>query len=158
MVEIVLVSLAGALFHNVEVRHLGQYESQQSAALQVHEASARRVSHENLVQLLVDALGRYYLYALRVTFQRTERLIVDVELQSGGKAYAAQHTQRVVRERDVGIQRRTYDAVPHIVKSVERVNKFAETLLVKTDSHGVDGEVSAVLVIFQCAVLHYGVA
>ena len=72
----------------------------------------------------------------------------------GGKPHAPQHAQRVVRESDVGVERRANDAVFEVVKAIEGVDKLPEVLGVKTNGHSVDGKVAAVLVVFQRSVLH----
>ena len=75
-----------------------------------------------------------------------------------GKPYAAHHAQRVVAERDVRIKRSTDGTFLQVIQTVERVYQFSEACLVQADCHGIDGEVSAVLVIFQRAVFHYRLA
>ena len=75
-----------------------------------------------------------------------------------GKTYAAQHAQGVVRERHVRVERRAYDTVFKVGQAVEGVYQFAETGLVEAYRHGVYGEVAAVLVVLQRAVLHYRLA
>ena len=74
------------------------------------------------------------------------------------EAHAAHHAQRVVGESDVGVERCAYNAVLEVVDAVERVYEFAEARLVKAYRHGVDGEVAAVLVVLECAVLNHGLA
>ena len=65
---------------------------------------------------------------------------------------------RVVGEGDIGVERCAYYAVLEVVDAVEGVDQFAEACLVQAYRHGVDGEVAAVLVIFERAVLNHGLA
>jgi len=141
--------------------HLGKFREddlQQSAALQIDESLAGDIGHEYLVQFLGDALSADYLYPFRVSLQRIEGLILNPEIETGGETDAAEHTERVVAEGDVRVERRADDAVIEVVYSSEGIHEFSEAALVETDSHGIDGEVTAVLVVFQCAVLHYRIA
>lgn len=144
--------------NDVEGGKLGQQPRQQSAAVQVDKTLARRGGHHYLVKLLLYALPADYLYAVGVAFERVERLVLDEEVKLRGKTYAAQHAQGVVRERHVRVERRAYDTVFKVGQAVEGVYQFAETGLVEAYRHGVYGEVAAVLVVLQRAVLHYRLA
>ena len=75
-----------------------------------------------------------------------------------GKSHAAHHAQRVVRKGDVGIKGGADDAVFYIVKSIEGINEFAKSICIQANRYGVDGEITAVLVVLQCAVFYNGLS
>ena len=114
--------------------------------------------HDDLVQLDHDALATHYLDALGHALQPFEGLVLNLEVQLGGEAYAAHHAQGVVAEGDVGVKGRGDDAVLKVGKAVKRVDQLAEAVMVQADGHRVDGEVAPVLVVLQRAVLHDGLA
>ena len=91
MVEVVLVSPSVLLLYNVESRQLRQYDVQQAAALQVHEALAGVWRHDYLVQLHLYALAAHYLDAVGHALQRLECLVLNLEVQLCGEAYATHH-------------------------------------------------------------------
>ena len=76
----------------------------------------------------------------------------------GGETHTAQHAQRVVREGDIGIERRTDKLVLHVVKSVKGIDKFAEAVTVQTNRQSIDGKIATVLVVFQRTILHMRLA
>ena len=152
MVEVVLVGASVACLHHVESREFGNDELQQSATLQLHESTTGLWGAHYLVEFVGNALAAHYLYAFGVASESLKRLVVDVEPQLGGEPYAAHHAQRIVREGDVGVERSAYYAVLKVVNAVEGVDQFAETVVIEAYSHSVDGEVAAVLVVFQGSV------
>ena len=158
VVEVVLVRPSVTLFHNVEVSQFGKDELQQSAALQVYEAAAGRISHDDFVQLHLDTLSADDFYAIGHVLQGLEGTFLYLKFQLGGKAYAAHHAQGVVAEGHLRVERRGDDAVLQVGKTVEGVYQLAETVGIETDGHGVDGKVAAVLVILQRTVLNDGLA
>ena len=146
------------LLHNIEGRHFGQDDIEQAATLQVDEPLAGVWRHHNLVQFHLNAFAAHNLDAVGHTLQCLESLVLNLEIQLRGKANATHHAQRVVAERDAGLQRRGYNAILQVGQSVERVYEFAETVLVQADGHRIDGEVATVLVVFQRPVLDDGLA
>ncbi len=155
MVEVVLVSLAVSCLHYVERSQFGEDEIEQSAPLQVHKTTARRARHHYLVEFVLDAFAAHNLYPVGVAHQCVERFVLYHEVQLRGKPYAAHHSQRVVREGYVWVERRSYYAVLKVVCTVEGIHEFAEPVFVQTHGHGVDGEVAAVLVVLQSSVLYH---
>ena len=112
--------------------------------MQVDKATARLSGHHDLVELLGDALTTDDLDTVGIALQSLEGLVVDIEFQLGRKADAAKHTQRIIRERDVGIERRADDAVLKIVEAIKRIDELAEAVFVEAHGKGVDGEVAPV--------------
>ena len=152
VVEVVFVFAPIAFFHYVERHHFGQDDLEQTAAIQVNE-SARRVGRQHdFVELIDDSLSGNDLDAFFVAFERLEGLFLNLEIKLSGKSHAAHHTEWVVAERDVGIQRRGHDAIFQIVDSAEWINEFAEPVRVETDRQRIDGKVAAALVVLQCTV------
>ena len=113
---------------------------------------------DDLVQLVLDALPTDNLDAVGHPFEGLEGLVLYLEVELGGEADAAHHAQGVVGEGDLWVEGRSDDAILEVGQSVEGVNELAETVTVQADGHRVDGEVAAVLVILQRAVLHDGLA
>ena len=83
MVEVVLVGAAVAGLHYVESREFGNDELQESAALQLHEATAGLRRAHNHVELVGNALAAYNLNTFGVASESLEGLVVDVEAQLG---------------------------------------------------------------------------
>ena len=158
VIEVVLMRAAVAGFNDVKIGKLGQYARQQSAAVQVDEALARRLGHHYLVKLLGYALAADNADALGVAPEGVEGFVFDEEVELRGEAYAAQHAQRVVREGHVRVERRAYYAVLKVGQAVEGVYKLAEARAVEAHGKGVNGEVAAVLVVLQRAVFYHGLA
>lgn len=94
------------------------------------------------------------IFILYITYQCFECFFVDVEIQLCGKSDAAHHAQRIVAERDVGVEWGTDDSVFHVLQAVKRVDEFSEPFVVKTDCHCVDGEVASVLVVLERTVFN----
>ena len=82
-----------------------------------------------------------------------ERLGVDEETELRGEADGAHHTQGVVAEGDIRIERCSYCQLLHVVESAKRVYQFAVSRLVQAEGKGVDGEVAPVLVVLEGSVL-----
>ena len=140
--------------HIVESGELGQDELQETRAVEVVETRAGMRSHDDLVQFVLNAFSTDDLQSLGIPRQRLKGVVVDVEAQLGGKAHTAHHAQRVIAECDVGIEWRSNDAIFQVVDAIEGVHEFAETIFIQTDGHRVNGEVTAVLVVFQRTILH----
>ncbi len=155
MIEVILVRPPILLLHDVEGGQFGQDDVEQTRTLQVNEAATGMGRHDDFVQLHLDALATDYTDALGHTLQGLESLILYLEVQLGGEANAAHHTQRVVAEGDVGIEGRGDDAVLEVGQAVEGVDELPKTFLIQADGHRVDGEIAPVLVVLQCAILHH---
>ena len=154
VVEIVLVRAAVFGFNHVQRCHFGQDEFQQAAALQFHETARGLVAHHNLVELHDDTFCTHNFKALAVAPEGFEGFLFNLEMQCRGKAHTAHHAQRVVAEGDVGVEGRGDDAVFDVHHATEGVNEFAQTVVVEADGQGIDGEIAAVLVVLQRAVLN----
>ena len=129
---------------------------QQPAFIQQLEADGRSRRHHDLVQFLRDAFHGDDLDAFRVARDGVERLGLDVEMQLSGETDGPHHAQRVVGVGDVRIQGRPDGQLLEVFHAVEGVEEGPEVVLVEADGHGVDGEVTAVLVVFEGAVFHDG--
>ena len=158
MVEVILVGTPVHRLHPFHRCQFGEDEGEESAAGEFDESLAGMRSHHDLVEFVYDAFARDDADALTVALQRSKGLLVNLEIELCGKAYGTHHAQGVVRESDVRIQRRAYEPVLHVVQSVEAVNELAVTVTVETDGQGIDGQVAAVEVILQRAILHDGLA
>ncbi len=158
VVEVILMCPTLFLLHDVESRQLWQDDLQQSRALQVFKADAGMRGHHDFVQFHLDALAADYLDAVSHVLQGLEGLIFNLEIQLGGKADAAHHAQRVVREGNLGVQGSGDDAVFQVGNAIEWVYQLAKAAPVQADGHCIDGEVATVLVVFQRAVLHHRLA
>ena len=98
--------------HPLQSRHFGEDECQQAAPLQVDEPFRGDGRGHNLVQFVGYAFLGDDFDALLVAAERFERLIVDIEVQLCGKAYATHHAQGVVAEGDVRVKRCAYGLFP----------------------------------------------
>ena len=155
VVEIVFMRTSVYLFHPLHSCQLGKNERQQAAPSQLHEAFRRRGRHHYLIQFVGNTLAGDDLYPFPVPFQCLERLFIYIKIQLGGKTHAAHHAQRVVAESNVGVERRTDEAVFHVPHAVERVDQFSETFTVQTYGQCINREITAVLVVFQRPVFHH---
>ncbi len=154
MIEVVLMRLSVSFLYHVERHKLGQNQLQQSAPLQVHEPAAGVLRQHYLVQLVLYPLTADNLYPLGIALKSIEGLRLNVEVQLRGKPHATHHAQRVVAEGYVGVERRAYNAVLQVIKPVKGIHQLAKPRLVKAYRHCIDGEIAAVLVVLQRAVLH----
>ena len=158
MEEVVLVALAVDHLHALEQAELGQDVLQQARFVEQQEARGGSRRHHDLVQFLRDPLHGDDLDAFRVAGDGVERVGVDIEMQLRGEADGPHHAQGVVGIGDVGVERGADGQVFEIAHPVEGVEKSPEVVLVEADGHGVDGEIAAVLVVFEGAVFHEGLA
>ena len=71
-----------------------------------------------------------------------------------GESHATHHAQRVVAERNIGIERRGHDAIFQIVEPSERIDELSQVAGVETDGKGVDGEIAAALIVVERAVFY----
>ena len=123
--EIVLVGMAVAALDALQPAQFGEYQFEQARSVQQFETDGRAWRHDNLVQLDGNTLLRDDTYALAVAPYGFECLLLDVEAELRCEPHAAHHAQRVVGKGDVGIARRTYDAVLEVVHALERVDQLA---------------------------------
>ena len=68
------------------------------------------------------------------------------------------HAQRIIAECYLRIKWSTYYSVLQVIDASKRVNQLSKTVSVKAYGHGVNGKVTAVLVILKCAVLNNRIA
>ena len=149
----------GAAVHRlnvVERRQFRKNQLQQSRTIEIVETRAGMRCHKDFVQLVLNALATDDFQSLGIATQCLESLIFDVKPQLCGEAHAAQHTQGVVAEGDIRIERRTNDSVFQVVQPVERIDKLAKPPSIQAYCHRVDGEVTTVLVVLQRAIFNDG--
>ena len=127
---------------------------QQAGAVQIYESFGRDGRQQYLIQFIRNPLFGYDGNAFFVTAQRLKSIIINIEIQLGGKADAAHHTQRVVTESDVRVKRRTNGFLLHILHSSKRVHQFSIAMPVQANRQRIDGKVPPVLVILQRTVLN----
>ena len=154
MKEHILVTAAIDGLNALQGCEFREYEFQQSASVQINESLGGNGRQDYLVEFFGNTLTRYYPYSLTVFLKRCKRSVINIEVKLSGKPYATHHAQGIVTERDFRVQRSTYNAVLKVIYASERINQLAKTLRVETYGHGVDGKVTAVLVILKSAVLY----
>ena len=103
--EIVFVADAVTRLGALELEELGEDELHQTGLLEELEADGWARGEEDLVELRGDALGGDDLDAPCISPDSSEGVGVDEEAELRGEAYGTHHTQRVVAEGDVGIER-----------------------------------------------------
>ena len=158
MIEIVFMSTVVTLFNDVKSCEFGQNNLKQSRALEQFETNARVWSHHDFVQFHLDTFGTDNLDTCSHPLQGLEGFVLNLEVQLGGKTNTTHHAQRVVGECHLRVERRGNNAVFEVSNAVEGVDKLSEAIVVQADSHRIDGEVTAILVILQRAVLNNGFA
>ena len=149
MDEIVLMRMGAALLDPFEVMQLGEYPLQQPGRLQQFEADRRDGRQDDLVEFGGNALPGYDPDPRRIAADGIEGLLLDREAQLRGETHGTHHAQGVVREGDVGVARRTDDALLQVVHPVERVYQLAERIGIERPCHRIDRKVTAALVVFQ---------
>ena len=138
--------------HIVERGQFGQDDLQQSRTIEVVETRARMRRKDDFVEFVLNALATDDFQAVGIATEGLESLVLDEKAELRGEANAAQHSQWVVAEGDVGIERCADNAVLEVVEAVERIDQFAETPFVQANRHRIDGEIATILVVFECTV------
>jgi hypothetical protein len=154
MVEIILVGTAVLCLDHIHLREFREDNCKETRALKVNESTAWVLGHKCLVELFRYTFSANDFDTLSITFKSLEGLVLDKEVEACGEADATEHSQRVVREGDVWIERRADDSVVKVVDASEWVNEFAKAILVQTDSHCVNGEVATILIVLKSSVLY----
>ena len=159
MREIVLVSPALNGLDPLELRQLRQDVIQQTGLVHQAEAHGRVRGDQDLVEFFDNAfLGKDFHPVLHPThgvqgfrddgkrhFRRTEL---------GGESDGPEHSEGIVAISDVRVQRGTDDAGGQVTDAAEGVDQGPEVLRLQAESHGIDREIPAFLVVFQRPVLH----
>ena len=112
--------------------------------------------HDNLIKLHFDTFTADNPDTVGHAFKGLEGLVFNLEVQLGGETNATHHAQRVIAEGDARFQGRGNNTIFQISQTIEGIYQFAEATLIQTDCHRIDGKVTAVLVIFQRAILNNG--
>ena len=129
--------------------HLGKNPLQQPGEFQQLEAHRRDGRKDDLVEFGGNALPGYDPDPRRIAADGIEGLLLDREAQLRGETHGTHHAQGVVREGDVGVARRTDDALLQVLHPVERVYQLAERIGIERPCHRIDRKVTAALVVFQ---------
>ena len=156
--EIVLVAVIIDFLHAVEVHDLGQDPVEQAALEQEREPDRGHRAGHDLVQLVHDALVRDDVQAVGHARDGGEGVGMDVEAKLGGEAHGTHHAERIVAEGEIRRQGRADDARLQVADAAERIQQDAVIGLVQRPAQRVDGEIAAVLVVRQAAILHQGFA
>ena len=112
--------------------------------------------HDNLVEFHLDTFATDNLDTVGHAFQSLEGLILNLEVQLGGKTDATHHTQWVITECDTRLQRSGDDTILQVGQAIEGVYQFTEAALIQANSHRIDRKIATVLVILQRTILHNG--
>ena len=110
--------------------------------------------HDNLVEFHLDTFATDNLDTVGHAFQGLEGLILNLEVQLGGKTDATHHTQWVITECDTRLQRSGDDTILQVGQAIKGVNQFTKTVLIQADSHRINRKVATVLIILQRTILH----
>ena len=158
MIEIILMRPAILLVDDIQCSQFREDNLQETAALEVIEADAGMRGEDNLVELVLDTFAADDLYPVGHTNESIPCLILYLEIQLSGEAHTPHHPQGIVAEGDIRFKRSGDDTVFEVGKTIERVDEFAEALFIQAYRHSIDSEVSAVLIVFESAILHDGLA
>ena len=156
--EVVLVPPAGNRLHPFEISQRRQHGGQQPAFVKQIEADGRLGRAHDLHQFIGDALGRKDSEPVLVAAHRVDGLGHDGEAQLRGETDGTEHPERVVAIGGVGVERRADETCIEVADAAERIDQAPVVFPLQAESHGVDGEVAALLVFFQRAVFHDGLA
>ena len=154
MIEVILVGTTIAGFNYIERHQLGDNQLKQPTTVKIYEAFAWRLGQHYLVKFVVNTLSTDDFYTLGITLQGFKRLVFYKEIQLCCKANTTHHAQRIIGKCYIWVERCTDNTVFHVVNAIERINKLAETLLVQAYCQSIDGEVTAVLIVFKCTVFN----
>ena len=154
MVIIVLMRSAVPCFHLIHHYQFRQDEVKQTCILQIIKSTARMLREHNLVHLVTDALGTDNLQALGITGESIIGLIFYLEIELSGKTHTTHHTERVIREGNIWVERSGNNTIFHIINAIERIYKFTESLFIQADSQCIDSEIPAVLIILQSSIFY----
>ena len=94
---------------------------------------------EQLGELVADPLGGHDLEAVVHLLDRPHHARGGGEFELRGEPRRAEHPQRVVGERDLGVERRVEPLGREVLHAAERIDELA---LGQPDRHRVDGEVA----------------
>ena len=122
-----------------QARQLGQELVGQAGAHDEPQRLRRHVDHDDLVQLVADALGRDDGQPAVHPLHRGRQRRVGLEREPGGEAGRPQHAQRVVAEGDLRVERRAQPPRRQVAQPVEGVDQLH---VGQAQGQRVDGEVA----------------
>ena len=134
----VLVLMHRVLFE-LERGELGQERVGEAGRHEQREPFARMVADEQLRELLADALGRDDLQPVAHRLDRGDDPGRRLDVELGDESRGAEHAQRVVAERDLGLERRVEHARCEVAHPSVRID---ERPVGKLHGHRVDREVA----------------
>ncbi len=123
-----------------EGRQLGKELLREPGADDELEPAGRRLTEQQLVELVSDPLGRHDLEPLAHRTDRGDHARGRLGPEVGGEAGGPEHPQGVVGERDLRVERRVEDARGERLHAREGVD---ERPLGEPDRHRVDREVAS---------------
>ena len=154
MVVIVLMRSSITRFHLIHRNKFRQDQIEKSRILQIIKSTARMLGEHNLVHLITNTLTADNLQAFGIAGKSIIGLILYLKIELSSKTHTAHHAEWIIREGNIRIKRSGYNTILHIVNTIERIYEFTKSVFVQTDSHGIDGEIAPVLIIFQGTVFH----
>ena len=126
--------------------------------MQVFETNTGMRREHDFVELDGNTLATDDFDTVRHTLKTSKCRLFNLEIELSGETDATHHTQRVVGKRYLRVEGRGNDAVLKVGNAVEGVDKLTKAGSVQADGHRVDSEITAVLVVFERAVLDNGFA
>ncbi len=122
------------------------------------EAIRRLLGQDDFIEFVADTLLRYNFEALTILDNGLEGIGVYIKIELCGKANGAHHAQRVIGEGNIRAERRANQFAAQVVLPAEGVYQFPIVFLIERDGQGIDGEVAAILVVFQRTIFYDGFA
>ena len=126
--------------------------------MQLQQSYTGMCGQENLVQFFSNAFSADNLQSLSIAAKGIFCLLLNIKAQLRGETHTTKHTQRIIREGDIRIQRCTNQSIFQVVYTIKRVHQFTETIVIQADGQGIDGEIAAALIIFQSTIFHHRLA
>jgi cell division transport system permease protein len=81
---------------------------------------------------------------------------MNIESQLRRKPNGAHHAQRIVAKRDIGVQRRSDNAVFQILQAIEIIYQFAKSRTIDAQSQRIDRKIAPFEIVLQRTVFHNG--
>ena len=119
-----------------------------------HEPEGRRWhrDHHDLVQLVTDPLGRHDGQPLMTGSDRLHQAGVGFEIQPGDETGGPEHSERVVGEGHLRVERSPESPGRQVDQAIEGID---ELQVRETERHGVDGEIPSRQVVLDAMAEHH---
>src|ERR1700733_14592152 len=151
MIEIILMPQAVYIFRSGQVDHLRKYDLKQTACIQQIEPDRRLGAEDDLIQFVRHPFLRNDGYAMGVFPNGLEGRLPDGKVQLGGKPYRTHHAQGVVAEGADRVKGGADEPLFEIAYAPEGIDQAAIVIRIKADRHGIDGEITTKLIVFDRA-------